>query len=109
MMRNLWVVSFLLLAACSDSISEQELARIIDESRSCQAGDVCVVAGSSQCHCPSPINVKFQARVEQAVKDLDCRGSAVKCSPLSNPRCEQGKCVADGPLAGSLAPGQPLR
>jgi len=76
-------------------MNADELRQIIAEAAVCQTGDTCTLAGGSNCTCPAPINTKQLARVQEAAAGVHCGGLMVECQGLTNPRCEDGKCVAD--------------
>lgn len=91
-----WLIAGLLtLALVMGGACGEELEEIIESARACAEGDTCILAGSGQCTCPTPINSNSAERVAEAVEDHDCEGLAVDCRARSNPRCEQGRCVAD--------------
>ncbi len=52
-------------------------------------------AADSDCFCGAVVNEENQEEIEEAAKDVDCEGRLVRCAILSNPRCENGTCVAD--------------
>jgi hypothetical protein len=92
-MRPFILASVVWLSACCPSIEEFTDQR--ETATSCSPGDTCVLAGSSDCLCPTPVNASRAAEIEAAADEVCCGGAQVECVFFQNPRCENGKCVAD--------------
>jgi hypothetical protein len=76
-------------------LSQEEFEQERAAATACSAADTCVLAGSAQCLCPGPVNAAKAAEIEAAAKDVCCGGTIVECVAFTNPRCENGRCVAD--------------
>ena len=64
----------------------------------CEPGDTCVIAPSSSCHCFGPYNASQQELWDSLRAESTCEGCPINfCPSLVNPRCEEGRCVADEP------------
>ena len=85
----------MMLAACGSDISLQEYAGIVEASRSCSEGDTCVLAGSGQCTCATPVNASRWESVEDAAADVECNGAQVECPTHERVRCEANRCRSD--------------
>jgi hypothetical protein len=81
-------------AAC-DTTTPEEYAHIVEQARPCTDGDSCVLAGSSDCVCPTPVNATEQERVSMAATEVDCNGAIAECIAHTNVRCEGGRCISD--------------
>jgi hypothetical protein len=92
-MRSLILASVVLLSGCC--LSTEELAQQREEAAACAPGETCVLAGSSQCVCPVPVNASKAAEIEAAADEVCCGGAQVDCVFFQNVRCENGRCVAD--------------
>lgn len=90
MIRAALVASLFL--GCAPSVAE--LDELVAEARSCEAGDTCVLAGSSQCTCPRSVNQKRAAEVDELASRVACGGMMVECASPGTPVCENGSCVA---------------
>jgi hypothetical protein len=81
------------LVACAPSPDAYE--RKVESARSCDPGDTCVLAGQgTHCACPRPVNARHADRINAMARELRCHFE-VGCLPRCNPRCEDGRCVAD--------------
>jgi predicted class III extradiol MEMO1 family dioxygenase len=80
--------------ACNATTPE-EYAQIVDDARACSDGDSCVLAGTSDCVCPTPVNASQADRVNTAAGDVDCNGAIAECIAHTNVRCEAGRCKSD--------------
>lgn len=92
-MRPFILASLVFLSGCC--LSREEFTEQRSEAAACSPGDTCVLAGSAQCLCAGPVNASKAEEIEAAAKDVCCEGAAVECASLTNPRCENGQCVAD--------------
>jgi len=66
-------------------------------ARACRSGDSCVLAGRSGCTCPAPVNTSKAKEVDDLAANVVCEALLIDCvgTPRSNPRCVDGRCVAD--------------
>lgn len=92
-MRPFILASLVFLSGCC--LSQEEFAQERLDAAACSPGDTCVLAGSAQCLCPVPVNASRAAEIEASAKDVCCGGGVVDCVAFVNPRCENGRCVAD--------------
>ncbi len=92
-MRPLLLASLVFLSGCC--LSREEFSEQRSEAAACSPGDTCVLAGGAQCMCALPVNASKAAEIEAAAKDVCCGGASVDCVSFANPRCENGRCVAD--------------
>lgn len=102
--RTALLVFSLAAAACGgETVTREEalaeLSRVMAEAKACSATSQCVIAGQSNCSCAAPVNASFSERIDDAVEDVN-RTCAIEdflgdCIAYQNPRCEQGRCVAD--------------
>lgn len=70
---------------------------VLEDASACGPSDTCVLAGASQCTCPSPVNAQAKSDVDAAAEEMEksCDGAMVDCFHPVNIRCEQGRCAAD--------------
>jgi hypothetical protein len=92
-MRSLLCASVVFLSACC--ASEEDFSEQVAEAQACSPGDTCVLAGSAQCLCARPVNASKAAEIDAAAKGICCGGVIADCVAFQNPRCEDGRCVAD--------------
>jgi hypothetical protein len=92
-MRPFLLASLVFLSGCC--LSEEEFSQQVEEAEACAAGDTCVLAGSAQCLCARPVNAARAGEIDAAARDVCCGGTLVECVAFQNPRCENGRCVAD--------------
>ncbi|MDY7226763.1 hypothetical protein [Hyalangium rubrum] len=92
-MRYLILASVVFLSGCC--VAREELSQEKEDAQACEPGDTCVLAGSSQCTCASPVNASKAKEIDSMADNVCCYGSAVDCVAYTNPRCENGRCVAD--------------
>jgi hypothetical protein len=92
-MRPFLLASLVFLSGCC--LSQEEFQQKVDEAMACSSGDTCVLAGSSQCLCARPVNASKAAEISSSAQDVCCHGGVVDCVAFRNPRCENGRCVAD--------------
>jgi hypothetical protein len=92
--RPVHVFALLLLGgACTSSL--EEYWREVEKARACEPDDVCVIAGhGTSCACPVVVNEAHADRIDEMARQVSCN-HAVDCLLLCNPRCEDGRCVAD--------------
>jgi hypothetical protein len=93
LMRPFILVSLMFLSGCC--LSEEEFSRKVEAAEACSPGDTCVLAGSAQCLCARPVNAAKAAEIDASAQDVCCGGAMVSCVAFKNPRCENGRCVAD--------------
>jgi hypothetical protein len=88
------VFALLLLGgACTSSL--EEYWREVEKARACEQGDTCVLAGhGTRCACPVVVNEAHAQRIDELAQKVSCN-HAVDCFLPCNPRCEDGRCVAD--------------
>lgn len=89
----LLLVSVVFLSGCCESIESFSEQR--QDAAACSPGDTCVLAGGAQCLCAAPVNASRAAEIEAAADEVCCGGIQVDCVAFLNPRCENGRCVAD--------------
>jgi hypothetical protein len=92
-MRSFILASVVVLSGCC--LSEEEFSHQRQDAAACSPGDTCVLAGSAQCLCAGPVNASRAAEIEAAAGEVCCGGAQVECVAFRNPRCENGRCVAD--------------
>jgi hypothetical protein len=92
-MHPLILASLVFLSGCC--LSNEEFSEQREEAAACSPGDTCVLAGSAQCLCPGPVNASKAAEIEASADEVCCGGIQVECVAFQNPRCENGRCVAD--------------
>ncbi len=92
-MRSFILASVVFLSGCC--LSEEEFSQRRQDAAACSPGDTCVLAGSAQCLCAVPVNASRAAEIEAAADEVCCGGIQVDCVAFENPRCENGRCVAD--------------
>lgn len=85
------LVLVLFLSSCG--LSRDEFYDLVEQSRACGPGEECVLAGSSQCTCPTPVNEKHRERIEEAAAEVRCGGAMVDCAFFESVACEAGRCV----------------
>ena len=93
LLRSFILASVVFLSGCC--LSQEDFAEQRQDAAACSPGDTCVLAGSAQCLCPGPVNASRAAEIEAAADDVCCGGGHVDCVTFLNPRCENGRCVAD--------------
>ncbi|MGI5864733.1 MAG: hypothetical protein ACOX6T_22160, partial [Myxococcales bacterium] len=84
-------LSVLLLTSCG--LSLDELHELVEESRACEPGEQCVLAGAGQCTCETPVNAKHRQRIDEAAAEVRCGGAMVECPTIGSVACEAGRCV----------------
>jgi hypothetical protein len=92
-MRPFILASLVFVSGCC--LSEEEFAVQREEAAACSPGDTCVLAGSAQCLCATPVNASKAAEIDSSAEDVCCGGKLVDCVAFTNLRCENGKCVGD--------------
>src|SRR5512140_2410155 len=92
-MRPFILASLVLLSGCC--LSQEDFNKQVEEATACSSGDTCVLAGSAQCLCARPVNASKASQLNDSAKDVCCSGVQVDCIAFQNPRCENGRCVAD--------------
>jgi hypothetical protein len=92
--RAIHVLALVLVGgACTSSL--EEYRREVEKARACEQGDTCVLAGhGTHCSCPVVVNEAHAQRIDELAQKVSCN-HAVDCLLLCNPRCEDGRCVAD--------------
>jgi hypothetical protein len=93
-------IAVIVVATAACESPEARLERVRDDAAACADGDTCVVAGSGDCVCGSPINENSVEEVEAAADAIACcdlLGScvAVDCAAFENVACVDGRCVGD--------------
>lgn len=84
----------LVLSLSSCGLSLDEFYDLVEQSRACAPGEECVLAGSSQCTCQTPVNEKHRERIDEAATEVRCGGAMVECAYFETVACEGGRCVA---------------
>jgi hypothetical protein len=82
--------------SCTDGISEYDEA--VTAAVSCTADETCVIAGGVWgCRCPVAVVADQEADVNQAAAEAECPDEyeRLACVPVVNPRCDNGRCLAD--------------
>jgi hypothetical protein len=92
-MRSFILASVLMLSGCC--LSQEEFNQQVEKAAACSPGDTCVLAGSAKCLCSRPVNASQAAQINASSQDVCCGGGVVDCVAFRNPRCENGRCVAD--------------
>jgi hypothetical protein len=92
--RGIQVLALVVLGgACTSSL--EEYRREVEKARACEPDDVCVLAGhGTRCACPVVVNEAHAQRIDELAQKVSCN-HAVDCFLPCNPRCEDGRCVAD--------------
>ena len=83
------------LMACSDAISREEFAEMVETARACDSAGSCVLAGAGQCTCAAPVNQANVSDITDAAARVECDDAVVECATQDNVRCEGGRCIAD--------------
>lgn len=95
------VIAAVLLAGCADDPDLPCFSAVLEqhsaELKACQAGDVCILAQSTGCHCFGAYNASAQDRFDEFRSESMCGGTCgvSSCIGQQDPRCEGGVCVSD--------------
>ncbi len=93
-MRLLILASIVVLTGCS-AISPEEFTQMLAEGEACSPGETCVLSVKLDCVCPQPVTEAKARELDEIVDDVNCGNALALCIGLKNPRCEDGRCVAD--------------
>jgi hypothetical protein len=93
-MRMLAAILIAVLAGCATSESLHEAATDA-ETIACENNTDCVHAGQSNCTCVYPVNTTSAESINNLAKRINCKGVIVDCASVTEPRCEERKCMHD--------------
>ena len=93
-MKSAVVAMAMLAMGCGVSIDDFRAQA--NASKNCTALEKCVLAGAAKCLCPTPINSKYAAQVNDYATQVNCGGAEVDCTSVVNVRCgDNGVCIGE--------------